>query len=172
MKPTATHINYYHVCHRKLWLFSNGIQMEHTSETVEEGKLIGEESYPQRPAKYTELEFEGVKIDFYDPVNKVVHEIKKSDAVEKAHIAQVKYYLYLLKKKGIEATGIIEYPKLKQTEKVSLENLDIPDIERWITEIEKIVASASCPELLHAKICRNCSYFDFCYISEDELSPL
>ena len=38
---TATHINYYHVCHRKLWLFSNGIQMEHTSETVQEGKLIG-----------------------------------------------------------------------------------------------------------------------------------
>jgi CRISPR-associated exonuclease Cas4 len=41
---TPTHINYYHVCHRKLWLFSHGKQMEHTSELVAEGKLIHETS--------------------------------------------------------------------------------------------------------------------------------
>lgn len=34
MHLTATHINYYHICHRKLWLFVNGINMEHNSETV------------------------------------------------------------------------------------------------------------------------------------------
>ena len=27
------------VCHRKLWLFANGMQKEHTSELVEMGKL-------------------------------------------------------------------------------------------------------------------------------------
>lgn len=25
MHLTATHINYFHICHRKLWLFANGI---------------------------------------------------------------------------------------------------------------------------------------------------
>jgi len=34
MNLTATHINYYMVCKRKLWLFSNGINMEHTSDAI------------------------------------------------------------------------------------------------------------------------------------------
>lgn len=54
MNVTATHINYYHICHRKLWLFSNSITLEHTSDLVAEGKLTGENSYPQRAEKYTE----------------------------------------------------------------------------------------------------------------------
>ena len=73
---TGTHFNYYHVCHRKLWLFANGINMEHTSDLVYEGKLLHEETYPQRPERYEELEIEGCKIDFYDARNKIVHEIK------------------------------------------------------------------------------------------------
>ena len=56
MHLTATHINYYHICQRKLWLFANGINMEHTSDTVYDGKLLHETSYPQRAVKYTEID--------------------------------------------------------------------------------------------------------------------
>lgn len=66
MTVTGTHIAYLHLCHRKLWLFANGINMEHTSELVAEGKLIGETSYSDRAQKFTEIEIDGVKIDFYD----------------------------------------------------------------------------------------------------------
>jgi CRISPR-associated exonuclease Cas4 len=45
MQITGTHFNYYLICHRKLRLFANGIQMEHTSDAVYEGKLIHETSY-------------------------------------------------------------------------------------------------------------------------------
>ena len=31
MHITGTHINYFHVCRRKLWLFANGINMEERS---------------------------------------------------------------------------------------------------------------------------------------------
>ncbi|HYF67262.1 MAG TPA: Dna2/Cas4 domain-containing protein [Ohtaekwangia sp.] len=34
MKITGTHIAYLHLCHRKLWLFVNGINMEQTSGTL------------------------------------------------------------------------------------------------------------------------------------------
>jgi CRISPR-associated exonuclease Cas4 len=130
MHLTATHINYYFVCHRKLWLFANGINMEHTSDTVSEGKLIHETSYPQRADKYTEIEIGGSKIDFYDAKNKVIHEVKKSDSIEDAHEWQVKYYIWLLLKNGIEnATGIIEYPKLKHTSKVELSATDVTRLE-------------------------------------------
>ena len=56
MKITGTHFNYYQVCKRKLWLFANGIRFEHTSDLVFEGKLIHEDSYPQRSSKYEEIE--------------------------------------------------------------------------------------------------------------------
>lgn len=164
---TATHINYLHVCHRKLWLFTNGINMEHTSDVVYEGKLIGENTYTQRSDKYTEVEFDGIKIDFYDAKNKVVHEIKKSDKIEVAHRAQVKYYLWVLERNGIEgATGILEYPKQRHTEKVELTDEDRAKIPEWIAEIERIIASDNCPKVINKPICKTCSYFDFCYADE------
>ena len=55
MTITGTHFNYYQICRRKLWLFGNGINMEHTSDLVYEGKLVHEDSYPQRSAKYEEV---------------------------------------------------------------------------------------------------------------------
>lgn len=115
MLINATHINLYHVCKRELWLHYHGIRMEYNSDLVAEGKLLGELSYPERSEKYTELQLGNVKIDYYDARNKVVHEVKKSDKVEQAHKAQVKYYLYRLLQAGVEgATGIIEYPSLRQ----------------------------------------------------------
>jgi CRISPR-associated exonuclease Cas4 len=167
MPITGTHIAYYHTCHRKLWLFSHGIQMEHTSQVVAEGKLIGETSYAERAQKYTELAIDGIKIDFYDAKNKVVHEVKKSDKVEKAHIAQVKYYLYILAKNGIpDASAIIEYPKMKQKEIVEWQEEDKSEVEEWINGVEEIMHQNECPPLVKLKICKKCSYYDFCYSGE------
>jgi CRISPR-associated exonuclease Cas4 len=168
MLITATYINYYHLCNRKLWLFANGIRMEHTSETVAEGKLIGETTYTNRAEKYTEIEVDGIKIDFYDARNKVIHEVKKSDKVEQAHIAQVKYYIYKLHQQGIEGvTGIIEYPKMRQRETVTLELAEHSTIVQWEQHIQQIIADETCPSLLNKPICKQCSYYDFCYIREN-----
>ena len=163
---TATHINYYHICKRKLWLFANGINMEHVSDTVAEGKLLHETSYPQRAEKYTEIEIGGSKIDFYDAKNKVIHEVKKSDSMEAAHEWQVKYYIWLLQQNGIEGvTGILEYPKLRQTTQVVLTDSDIAYLQHIVQQIE-IIVQGKCPPRINSKICRQCSYYDFCYIEE------
>ncbi|UII33150.1 CRISPR-associated protein Cas4 [Fulvivirga ulvae] len=165
MNITATHINYYHICHRKLWLFSQGIQMEHTSSVVDEGNLIHETSYPQRAAKFTELELAGAKIDFYDEKNRVVHEIKKSNKVEEAHEWQVKYYLLLLLRAGIEgATGILEYPKLKKITHVELFEDDILKLEEAEKHIEEIVKDDMVPKRINKSFCKKCSYFDLCWV--------
>jgi CRISPR-associated exonuclease Cas4 len=161
---TATLINLYHVCKRELWLHANEIRMEHTSDTVTEGKLIGENTYTDRAAKYTELQLEGVKIDYYDAKNKVVHEIKKSDIMETAHEAQVKYYLYKLKQYGIDgATGILEYPTLRHTSQILLTDDDILDIQRWEAEITEIISREEMPGVIDKPVCKRCSYFEFCY---------
>ena len=168
MQITATFINLYHVCHRELWLHANGIRMEHTSDTVAEGKLIGESSYPERAEKYTEIEVDGIKIDYYDARNKVIHEVKKSDKVEQAHIAQVKYYISKLEQQGLTGvTGLIEYPKMRRREVVELTDDDRLQIPLWEADIRRIISAENCPPLLHKPICKQCSYFEFCYVQEE-----
>ncbi|MBL7818854.1 MAG: CRISPR-associated protein Cas4 [Saprospiraceae bacterium] len=164
---TATLVNYYHLCHRKLWLHAHSIQMEHTSEAVAEGKLIGDSSYTHRSDKYTELVFDGVKIDFYDAKNRVVHEVKKSNRAEEAHRAQVKYYLWILERNGIKgAKGVLEYPKLRHTEGVELTDADRKLIPQWLDAIARIVDSESCPPVINKANCKKCSFYDFCYAAE------
>jgi CRISPR-associated exonuclease Cas4 len=165
---TGTQFNYYQICHRKLWLFSNGINMEHTSDLVYEGKLIHEITYPQRSERYEELEIEGIKIDFYDARKKVIHEIKKSDKIEVAHEWQLKYYIYVLERQGVEGvTGLLEYPTMRHTAKVELTEADRQYIIRIEKEIEALIKANDCPPAINSKICNNCSYYEFCYASED-----
>jgi CRISPR-associated exonuclease Cas4 len=167
MTVNATLINLYHICKREMWLHANGIRMEHTSDTVYEGKMIGETTYPQRPEKYTEIEISGSKIDFYDAKNKVIHEIKKSDSAEIAHEWQVKYYIWLLEQNGIfDVTGKLEYPKLRETKEVRLTEEDKIYLLDVIKQIESMLAAETCPPRINSKICKKCSYYDFCYIEE------
>lgn len=169
MYINATLINLYNVCQRELWLHANGIRFEHTSDLVLEGKLIHEDSYPQRSEKYEEIELDGIKVDYYDAKSKVIHEIKKSNKVEKAHEWQVKYYLYVFEQDGIEGvTGLLEYPVLRKTQPVILSDLDREKIEEMKKDIEKIISDENCPPLIQKSLCRNCSYFEFCYSKELE----
>lgn len=168
MRVIATYFNLYHVCKRELWLFANGINMEQTSDLVYDGKLIHEKSYPQRSERYEEVELDGIKIDYYDARNKVIHEIKRSDKVESAHEWQVKYYIYVLERNGIDdVTGILEYPELRQTTKVNLTDADRQKIKEIEEKIAQLISSDDCPPVINAKICKSCSYYDFCYVKEE-----
>lgn len=167
MQITGTHIAYLQTCHRKLWLFANGIQMEHTSEIVAEGKIIAESTYLDRSRKYTELAIEGIKIDFYDAKNKIVHEVKKSDKIEHAHIAQVHYYLAILSRNGIrEPSAIIEYPKLKQREIIHWKEDFVQEASENEILADKIISLEKCPNIVQKSICKKCSYYELCYINE------
>jgi len=166
---TGTLMNLYQVCQREMWLHANGIRMEHTSDLVTEGKLVHETSYPNRAARYEEVRIGGSVIDFYDPREKVVHEIKKSSSKEEAHIWQVKYYLLLFEREGIDGvTGLLEYPLLRETMRVELEDGDRERLCRMEAEIRQLVEAEVCPPCLSKGKCGACSYFEFCYAGEME----
>ena len=154
---TGTHFAYYQLCRRKLWLFANGINMEQESDLVYEGKLIHEESYPERSSKYEEV---------------AIHEIKKSNKVDRAHEWQLKYYMYVFEQHGVtNVRGILEYPEMRKTKEVILTDVDREEISSMISEIESIIQKDECPPRVKKGLCRNCSYFDFCYSEEpDEAS--
>lgn len=165
---TATLISYLHTCHRKLWLHAHEIRMEHTSDLVAEGRLIGDTAYDRRPEQYTQVALEGVKIDYFDPRTATVHETKRGRAIEKAHRAQVKYYLYALWRHGVEgASGRIEYPELRRSEMIPpLTAADIAEIESWVQAVQQLVAQPDCPPAVLLPICKNCSFYDLCYVGE------
>lgn len=143
--------------------------MESTSDVVYEGKLIHESSYPQRSERYEEVEIEGVKVDYFDAKHNVIHEIKKSNKVEQAHEWQLKYYIYVFERNGIEGcTGILEYPTIRQTSQVVLTDEDRQMIVEMEEKIKGIIESDLCPTLSKKRLCKSCSYYDFCYSNEPE----
>lgn len=175
MTINATLINLYHVCKRECWLHANGITMEHSSDIVADGKLLHETSYPQRNQKHSEFTLNATvqdielfgKIDFYDASEKVIHETKRSNKVEIAHIWQAKFYLWLLELNGIQnAKAIIEYPLLRSREIVTLTKEDVDFLKTTLTKISNLKNSEACPPVLNAKICKSCSYYDLCYVTE------
>ncbi|HEU5366354.1 MAG TPA: CRISPR-associated protein Cas4 [Hanamia sp.] len=171
----ATLINLYHVCKRECWLHANGVTMEHTSDTVYDGKLLHENSYPQRNEKHSEMELTAIidnielsgKIDFFDAKEKIIHETKRSDKVEEAHEWQVKYYIWLLELNNINgAHATLEYPILRHKSMVELTQSDREHLQKTVEHIINLIQDDNCPSKINAKICKTCSYYELCYIEE------
>ena len=155
-------IYYYFVCKRKLWYFTNEINMEAENENVMLGKLLDENSYKKND-KHINID-NVINIDFIRE-HKELHEVKKSRAIEEAGIWQVKYYLYYLKKRGVsDLKAKIDYPLIKKNVVVELTQEDELRLEEIIKEIEDIKKQLLPPEFKSEKICKKCAYHDLCFI--------
>jgi CRISPR-associated exonuclease Cas4 len=165
MKITGVKINYYHICHTKLWLFSHNIALEHEHENVNIGKQLHEERYTRNKKEVTIDNT--ISIDFVKQHNGIMelHEIKKTKKMEDAHLRQMLYYLYYLRKRGIEARGVMNYPLLNQTKDVELTPDEKKNIEDDIRGIEQIVTGRM-PHPKRMRICPKCAYFEFCFCGE------
>lgn len=166
-RPPGTYINYYHICHRELWLHANGIRMEHTSQLVEDGKLIHETSYRDRNQEFQEVQVGRIKIDYFDRRTRTVHETKRSNSVVKAQKWQLKYYLWVLEEIGVEdITGKLEYPRQRKTEDILLTEQDRNYLEDLMPKIKDLVNREQPPEATKINFCDTCSYHDFCWCRE------
>ncbi|HOQ50812.1 MAG TPA: CRISPR-associated protein Cas4 [Candidatus Atribacteria bacterium] len=157
---TGVKINYFFVCKRKLWLFDRGIQMEQESDRVLLGKLLDESSYPRRKKRRITIN-DLIAIDIVDEDS--IREVKYSQALEKASMMQIGYYLYYLRSLGIEKKGILSYPKLRKSKEVILTEEMVCELEDAIKEIEKLISQPSPPEAVRKPYCKKCAYFEFCF---------
>jgi CRISPR-associated exonuclease Cas4 len=162
LRITGVYIQYFFVCHRKLWFFANHIKMEEKSDLVTMGKLIDEYSY-KREKKHICID-DTINIDFIGREG-TIHEVKKSKSIDKADIYQVKYYIYYLRQRGVEnISGIINYPKIREKVKVELTNKDVKEIESVMGKIKRILKTETPPPAVKTKVCKKCAYFELCYI--------
>ena len=162
MNVTGIMIYYYFICQRRLWYFVNQINMEQNSELVKIGKIIDETTYTKEKKQI--LIDNTINIDFIKN-GAVLHEVKKTKAIEEAGIWQIKYYIYYLQNKGIKNTKAkIDYPLLRETKEVILEEEDKEILENVIKNIEEIAQMDKPPKAIDSKVCSKCSYFDLCYV--------
>ena len=163
---TGTQINYYFICKTKLWFFSRFITMESKSDIVKIGKIIHETSYTRKTDRGVIID-NRIGIDFIERNGRVIlHEVKKSNKMEKAHRYQLYYYMYYLKRvKGIDdVIGELNYPKMREKVYLSLDRNVEMELEMIMKEIEQIVSLPSPPHPERKRICRKCSYYDLCWV--------
>lgn len=164
MKITGTLINYYFHCKRQCWLLGNRINLEDNSEDVHIGRVLHEINSEGK--KNREIAIENIKIDKI--TDEYVVEMKKSDADIEASKWQLLLYLKILKHKGIERKGRLEFvEKNKQNRKtinVELSEENERELEKLIKQIENLINSDKAPEPINESTCKKCAYYEYCYI--------
>ena len=156
---TGTQVNYYFVCRRKLWFFSHYLYLETDSDLVLLGKLLHETSYSR---KFKEVSIGRVKIDFLERGCQI-HEVKRSRRMEKAHLFQLLYYIYYLKRFGVNVKGVLHYPLLKRTLKVELTEEREKEMESILEEMRKIISEDEPLPAERKPYCKKCSYYELCW---------
>lgn len=188
LKFTGTQINYYFVCKRKLWLFSHNMELESESDLVHLGRLLHEQSYKR---KFKEVQVDRIKVDFLErkaksihtngneePANSfqiekernesspiIIHEVKRSRSMHDAHVFQLLYYIYYLKKNydANVSRGILHYPLLKMNVPVDLTEGKEKEMEDVISNIKRTISLPNPPEAVWVKPCRSCAYREMCW---------
>ncbi len=95
----------------------------------------------------------------------VIHEVKRSKKMQQAHLFQLLYYMYYLKKNyAVNALrGVLHYPLLNQNVDVTLTEERIKQIEEALAGIVYVNALAKPPEATWKVYCRSCAYADLCW---------
>jgi CRISPR-associated exonuclease Cas4 len=164
MKINGTLINYYFHCRRQCWLHGNRVNLEDNSEDVRIGKIIHE--LKSEGKENAEISIDNIKIDRI--TKDYLVEIKKSDADVEAVKWQVLLYLSILKNKGIERKGKIEFEeKNKQDQKiiyVELTEENESELKKLGENIKDLLKSKNPPDVLEDKKCKKCAYYEYCYV--------
>lgn len=163
MRVNGTLMNYYFHCKRQCYLHGNRLNLEDNSEIVKIGKAIHEE---RAQKKDTEIAIENIRLDKL--TKEYLTEVKKSDADSEASKWQLLFYLKVLKEKGIDRKGKLEFIEKNRTErKIVIVELGKEEEERLIQyekEIEELLIQNQVPEGIVKSQCKKCAYYEYCFI--------
>ncbi|RKQ88677.1 CRISPR-associated protein Cas4 [Brockia lithotrophica] len=162
LRTNGIKVNYWVVCHRKLWLFAKGLRMEPLSDRVALGQLMHERAYPGTPRREILID-KLIKIDLLESEGKVL-EIKYSHKLAEAARLQLAYYLAYLRWLGAgELVGELRFPRERRREEVRL----TPELEGRLAEalrgVQQVEQLSAPPSAESTTICRVCAYRELCW---------
>jgi CRISPR-associated exonuclease Cas4 len=164
MQVNGTLINYYFHCKRQCYLHGNRLNLEDNSEQVKIGKAIHEEKAADK--SNSEIAIDNIRLDRL--TKEYLTEVKKSDADVEAAKWQLLFYLKVLKSKGIERKGRLEFvEKNKKDKKVIIVELTEEfekELDNYISSIEQLLEQEKPPECIQTNTCKKCAYYEYCYI--------
>ena len=165
MEVNGTHIWYYFICKREVWLMVHQIAPDQEDENIEIGRFLSEISY-QRHKK--EIPIGNLKIDRLRQKGNelIIGEVKKSSRYEKSAYYQWFFYIDTLKKMGIEARGELLFPKEKKKKEVIWNEEDSKILEEAIEEIREIARLPWPPPPKKIHFCRQCGYREYCFAED------
>lgn len=143
-------INAFYYCKRECWLLFNRINLEDSSPDVRMGKILHE----LKEDKNSEVSINGIKIDKIK--KSFLIEYKKSNTNIDAAKMQVLLYLYILKEKGIELKGKIEFLEKQRESPIIIELTQEEELNLICTikNIEKLIQEKNPPEFFKTKKCK------------------
>ncbi len=159
---TGTHLWYYFICPREVWLISHQLTPDEDNDNIVLGRYIDQEAYAREKKS---LEVEGNRLDIFhrEDGRLVVGEVKKSSRYRESARMQLAYYLKKLKENGVEARGELRFPLEKQREDVILDGDTEAVLAGAVTEIQRIVQEEKPPLPQPIGFCKNCAYAEFCW---------
>lgn len=164
MKINGTLINYYFHCKRQCYLAGNRLNLEDNSELVKIGKAIHEEKSVN--SRNSEITIDNIKID--KMTKDYVTKIKKSDSDPEAGKWQLLYYLKVLKEKGIERKGKLQFVEKNKKESKVLYFELTPELEDELKVIEeniiKLINNDKVPSCINEPKCKKCAYYEYCIV--------
>jgi len=164
MPITGTHIWYYFVCKREVWLMIHQIaaDQDHEDLDLDYGRFISENRY-QRDKK--EISIGHIVVDRLRTENGqlIVGEVKKSSRFIKSAKMQLLFYLDNLRKMGIEAKGELLFPEERKKEVVEWNEEEIGELKLARKDIRKIAKFPVPPKPEKIPFCRRCAYKEYCW---------
>jgi len=136
---------------------------EQDNPFMEIGRILHNDTYRRDKKGITAA---GMKIDLIKRRDGevVVGEVKKSSRFELPAKMQLAFYLYRLRKQGIEMKGELLIPKEKKRVEVELDEYTERELKGAFVKIDDILESEKPPEPKKVQWCRNCAYREFCWI--------
>ena len=145
-------------------MFAHRLNLEDNSEIVRVGKAIHEDK--AKSSENSEIKIDNIALDKIN--SKYVVEIKKSDAEIEACKWQLLYYLKILKDKGIERKGKLEFIEKNKTDRkiifIELNEEIEKELNEHISKIEELLSMDELPTVINKPACKKCAYYEYCYI--------
>lgn len=163
--PIPAHIiQAYLICPRQAWLMSRAMTADQDHDYLRIGNLIEETSF-ERDKKSIYIPQIGAKVDMVRKKSGKyqIIEIKKSSKTLESGKIQLQYYLYLLKKQGIDAEGVIKIPKERLSENIGLNLEEEEFIENMLTDLQNLLEKPVPPQAKRIRPCPKCAHFEFCW---------